>query len=789
MMQAREAGAKFNWRPPKSLGRSVPPSGPTENRWALYSASSEKLESEFPKDNVKSEHSLLQNFKEDMAAVRKTSSTTTLNNRPIPPASRLAIPTGRHEDVDAPAKSPAHEASLTGPGAVLFDIVSALAGGLEMMGTELSKKLPEIERGIVNAQRDIPEAFHNTATDLLNMLERHDQDSMPAPGSQSVSEASKNAAPQNPSDTSPEGLFRGFNDLVRDIGDIGKAIFAEAKTLKTDISKQQHVESRASSSQNAPQESSSKVSDRGPGFQRQSTQSGTESLRPATSQTIGRTGKDSFHGCLLNCVIGANRSHENCVTKEPLPPSDDSTTKDNGKDEFASHFRLRGAQQTAKGLEGSRSRSPSAIRRNSSLHTKRSVNFVDRKGKIDRQEALNALKRHRSMISFHSRGKPDITTHETSHASIPEKSHQQNLLDEFDGRQTSTYNGSQRQSLGREEPITYAAIDRIERPAKPGAILDQEDSGPDFSVRYPSLLSNSQSENKRADGPRFDSNKSFLGDFNPESEIARYPTVSQLQRQAVHNQRQGLSASGQKPLGVNPPFPPPLKIPGSWPQQEADIPVSEESSGQFFDRMTGRTPGNHITRSKTVTASNPAARLPGPFDPLSDLAHTIREQKRRHAKHEDQINARLSGVSRAHSEKLPSSRRPYSETFTGAGRVPWESFVPSTRPYRSQASTSLDRTLKEPNRRSVQTFFGQPPEVELNIDEKAQARRSPQVAPQKDKFETCVDLMSEMGYGIWDPMEKDRLRLFAVAADGNVEAAVDMLEEEREASKTLGKRE
>lgn len=69
-------------------------------------------------------------------------------------------------------------------------------------------------------------------------------------------------------------------------------------------------------------------------------------------------------------------------------------------------------------------------------------------------------------------------------------------------------------------------------------------------------------------------------------------------------------------------------LPGAWPDIKNDsapaLPVSSESSGDFFNRMVGRgRPSRYrnsglesgLHRANTTASSNPASRLNGPFDP------------------------------------------------------------------------------------------------------------------------------------------------------------------------------
>jgi hypothetical protein len=110
--------------------------------------------------------------------------------------------------------------------------------------------------------------------------------------------------------------------------------------------------------------------------------------------------------------------------------------------------------------------------------------------------------------------------------------------------------------------------------------------------------------------------KSLL-DLEPEAEIARFPTIFQLEKEGRH------STSGQTI-------------------------TSQES-------IRSDTP---LTRAKTVTGSNPAARLLKPFDPAVEVLGVSTNQN---------TLPRRAGTERYR-------RRPYGEQFSGAGRTLWEEF-------------------------------------------------------------------------------------------------------------------
>jgi len=346
------------------------------------------------------------------------------------------------------------------------------------------------------------------------------------------------------------------------------------------------------------------------------------------------------------------------------------------------------------------------------------------------------------------------------------------------------------------------------------SILDLENSDPDFSKRYPPLMSLRKSKTISSLAER--SKSPFLTNINPEAEISRFPSLSQIEhrmRNDLHRenlcrnveasrrpwsfaehipQQAALRPKANFPLVEKVPDVMPVmapKLPGAWPEPRLEaegpaLPTSEESSGAFFDRMTRKrsselatktsqyTPahlrnpltvdtsclprhlrqpraydngGPQLGRSKTVTASNPAARLTKPFDPLEDLRQS-----------------RANGLPRRSGTER-YRRRPYDDVFTGAGRMPWESFenVPqSDRPAASRPEPRRSKRSDEPSggNDQISAGFGIP-----------------------DKVTQCVKQLRDMGYGNRSPHESSRLSIYAAVCGGKVMDAVEMIEEDRKA--------
>ena len=383
--------------------------------------------------------------------------------------------------------------------------------------------------------------------------------------------------------------------------------------------------------------------------------------------------------------------------------------------------------------------------------------------------------------------------------------------------------------LPRETAKTYA---QPSKPTTSRSILDLENSDPDFSTRYPPLMSLRKSKTISSLADR--SRSPFLANINPEAAISRFPSLSQIEHEARSDRRteapredpdvsrrrwsfvkesENLQQPAALPKLVIPgrpivdtaPVTPP-KLPGAWPEPrpEADgptLPTSEESSGAFFDRMTRsrspepatrsyryipahlRHPGTQyvprhlceplnvdttnvprhlrhtgsmgtmapqLGRSKTVTAANPAARLTRPFDPLEDARQS----------RDANTLPRRSGTERYR-------RRPYNDSFTGAGRMPWEAFEHHPQPDRSTGARHelrpSRRDAKPPNgadQSSIGFGFG-----------------------ISDEVGNCVRQLRDMGYGHRSPHEASRLSIYAAACNGDVMDAVEMIEEDRKAGR------
>ena len=166
-----------------------------------------------------------------------------------------------------------------------------------------------------------------------------------------------------------------------------------------------------------------------------------------------------------------------------------------------------------------------------------------------------------------------------------------------------------------------------------------------------------------------------------------------------------------------------------------------ESSGQFFNRMTGR--------GKDDTNLN---------------RHT--DGKRR--------NVTTDGLS-ANTDS--SSRRPYSHTFSGSGRMPWDSFLqPEEALQLSQGSGAQgSRIRSQCASREEMSYRRRGPAADIDY-----AVEHHDAATVR-KVQECVQQLQTLGFCSSDTDGLRRLIVYAQAADGDLLTAIDMIDEEQQA--------
>jgi RNA recognition motif-containing protein len=129
-------------------------------------------------------------------------------------------------DPSEPHTRPAETAEQTWPLNLVAGILQTVAGGIENLGSELKLKIPEVERHLANAQRNIPEDVGATMQTALSAVESQIQNL--ARVIQNASNASGEAAERvrQAELRSTEQVISGFGNMAHEFEEFGKTLFA-----------------------------------------------------------------------------------------------------------------------------------------------------------------------------------------------------------------------------------------------------------------------------------------------------------------------------------------------------------------------------------------------------------------------------------------------------------------------------------------------------------------------------------------------------------------------------------
>jgi len=185
-------------------------------------------------------------------------------------------------------------------------------------------------------------------------------------------------------------------------------------------------------------------------------------------------------------------------------------------------------------------------------------------------------------------------------------------------------------------------------------------------------------------------------------------------------------------------------------------PFPSESSGNFFNRMTGRDAG--------------AAQFEASIQP-SDLCGPGNTDGLRRS-------ATIAGLNNKYTT---SSRRPYSINYDGNGRTPWTHFL-SSRPSRAQRSppaSDCATTASSNGMRDLSPRLSMPgsfPQPKATTEERANES-------SLKKAQNCAKHLQDLGFGDVVDGGPERLMVYAQAAEGDLVNAIDMIDEEQKAYK------
>lgn len=161
---------------------------------------------------------LLSAFEAEMAKMLEES----FKEQSTEPANEPASP-------DTSSESHTHQAESsqqTWPVNLVVGILQSVAGGMENLGSELRTKIPEVERHLSNAQRNIPEDVGATMHTALSAVESQIQNL--ARVIQNASNASGEAAERvrQAELRSTEQVLSGLGDMAHEFEEFGKTLFS-----------------------------------------------------------------------------------------------------------------------------------------------------------------------------------------------------------------------------------------------------------------------------------------------------------------------------------------------------------------------------------------------------------------------------------------------------------------------------------------------------------------------------------------------------------------------------------
>jgi len=180
------------------------------------------------------------------------------------------------------------------------------------------------------------------------------------------------------------------------------------------------------------------------------------------------------------------------------------------------------------------------------------------------------------------------------------------------------------------------------------------------------------------------------------------------------------------------------------------------------------------TRPATLKPQQGESRLTSPFDPLAESVTLHRSRLIDNFR-------RTTAQRRSFHDYYAGNRRPYSEYFTGTGRLGWESFLAKHENASGRLPTPTDHpTLSVPTEKAVVPETSESmPRSETPIYNAGEHYNVKTV----EKVQECVDQLRSLGFGTIENGGEARLLVYAQAAEGILEDAIETIEEERKAYK------
>lgn len=372
-----------------------------------------------------------------------------------------------------------------------------------------------------------------------------------------------------------------------------------------------------------------------------------------------------------------------------------------------------------------------------------------------------------------------------------------------------------RKSVAFREPAS-SAKDAAMSKAENGMaeLLDSTSDDPAFSARFPSLLPEGRPQQTGTV-----SKKESLPRLSPESEMTRFPPVSQLEAHLFANQQQARTAgstqnaqnlnNGGKDRGSQGTGPsiyhvPSHEAPVSLPRPRTvpdtpERPALEEllqkadTSGptQISQNLNngGKDQGNQgagasIYNVPSHEAPDSLSRTPRTVpDTPERLKELLLAQPQRH--HDGHGLRRSNTTMFAHSGSKHSDPSVAGES-NGAGGLRRRATERHSLHSSARRSSEMDTWARLNRRERARVSPSRNIPGSFPVDEPAApsfptaqtAESNEKVDPQ---IERCVSALVDMGYGTVENGGRSRMAVYAAAANGDLWGAIEMIEEERKA--------
>lgn len=763
-------------------------------------SSAQDLEGNGPSNQQDEPQPLLAAFEAEMAKIMESSASLTgEESSPNPPT-------------DAPGDRPAASDSSRHPrpGEVLTQALQNLAGGVESLGSELRSRIPELERRLSYAQRVLPEHVGTTFQAALTTLDSHVKNL--ANIVQDASVATSHAADRvrQAELRSAEQVVDGLGKMVGEVGQIGRALFAafEAEFGRRSSSTQTGTPAQATTSTSQEEQLQGAPVDEKKEPAADATSSATAGCATTAHSVVDSgTGTSSMSESLdpskqtgapsqLSDMIPEDRTPSAPPPPEtrPLPirtgtwpswsalappvpppaqsqPSSESSkavqdslfidnvgfnvTEKMIEDVFASkgflakvhlptdcvtgkhagfgyaHFRsTHSAKAALEALQGAHIDGHSInleFSDNSPIDTLQSLEQVpDERPKPSTASAEGPYSSQR--LRYRQSWRP------ASQRTEPVDSRRVSFMDRL-----NAVSSRQATSSNNRHPETRD---------EPGTLLDQSEESAEFAARYPSLLPSRDTQPSEAATP------DRLLTLSPNSEMARFPPVSQLDAHILASQyrfaRPKSSADSRVDDNkdrqtVSQPRPETVPITSIQERQQAPeqprVPMESRSETRGFQTDTPYQHGRgRLRRSRPMMPAVPAARLSSPFNPPVPHVAPARPLRR---------SATEIHSFRNRTRENPSATRPLSFIERERDRA-----IPGSFPADEPAPAASDGFASD---------------------------RDMQIAIKQSIIDNCVDTLVSLGYGTELDGGRQRLRVYAEAVGGKVADAIDMIEEDRAA--------